>query len=83
MGTFPKRSEDHKLSFRKRSGKSGGNDDLLGGATSVDLLDQLAGGLSPGFRVSGIHGDDLRVEELHERRITNARQLQSVDVLFL
>ncbi len=36
-----------------------------------------------GFRVSGIHGDDLRVEELHERRITNARQLQSVDVLLL
>jgi hypothetical protein len=83
MGTFPKRSEDHKLTLRKRSGEGGGNNDLSWFAAAVDLLDQLRGRLSPGFGVAGIDGDDFRVEEFHQRRAADARHLQVLDSLLL
>ncbi|KFZ99801.1 hypothetical protein DP20_3732 [Shigella flexneri] len=64
-GTFPKRSEDHNLSFRKRSGQGGGDDDLLRFAAPGYLCDQLAGRLASSFGVARIYGDDLRMKEFH------------------
>ena len=60
-----------------------GNDDLAGFCAPVDLLNQLCGGLTAGLGVARIDGDDLRVQELHQRGTTYAGDLQLVDALFL
>ncbi len=50
---------------------------------AADLGDQLLGRLATGLGVTGIHGQDFRMEELHQRRTADAGDLQMSNTLLL
>ncbi len=53
----------------------GGDHNLPRINAAIHLIDQLCGSLPTGFGIAGIDGDNLRVQEFHERRITDAGEL--------
>ncbi len=87
MGTFPKRSDDHKLLvvFRliSHSGEGRRNDDPARIAAAIDLFDQLRSRLPSGFSIARINSDDLRVQEFYQRCVPDACQLQRLNTLLL
>ena len=61
----------------------GGDHYLARLCAAVNLLNKLRGGLTARLGVARIDGDDFRVQEFHQRRATDACNLEAVDALFL
>ena len=54
-------------------GQNGGDHDLMRFALTTDLGDKLLCGAVSGLGVAGIDGDNFRVQEFGQRRVTDAR----------